>query len=58
MRLPRLVLLVRLADFYFVVACASSYLSSNKLNGTIPSSLGNLTALQYLCVRRTDCRRS
>ena len=32
-----------------------SYLYNNQLLGTIPSSLGNLTALQFLCVRRADC---
>ena len=31
-------------------ACAFSDLQSNKLNGTIPSSLGNLNALKVLCV--------
>jgi len=29
-------------------------LYGNKLSGTIPSSLGSLTALQYLCVRRAE----
>ena len=31
--------------------CALSWLNNNALVGIIPSSLGNLTALQYLCVR-------
>jgi hypothetical protein len=31
-------------------ACAFSDLSGNQLNGTIPSSLGNLNALKVLCV--------
>jgi len=28
----------------------------NLLSGTIPSSLGNMTGLTYLCVRRAECR--
>jgi len=35
-------------------ACAFSHLYGNQLSGTIPSSLGNLTALTYLCVRRAE----
>ena len=38
-------------------ACAFSYLYGNQLSGTIPSSLGSLTALTYLCVRRDEGRR-
>ena len=33
--------------------CACSNLQSNQLSGSIPSSLGSLTGLQILCVRRT-----
>ncbi len=35
--------------------CACSYLFNNQLSGSIPSSLGSLTALQYLCVLRNCC---
>ena len=37
-------------------ACALSSLNANQLNGTIPSSMGNLTGLQQLCVRRVAGR--
>ena len=32
-------------------ACVLSYLKNNQLSGTIPSSLGSLTGVVYLCVR-------
>jgi hypothetical protein len=35
--------------------CARSGLLYNQLSGSIPSSLGSLTALQELCVRRCCC---
>jgi hypothetical protein len=31
-----------------------SYLQNNQLSGTIPASLGNMTALTYLCVCMRD----
>ena len=37
-------------------SCACSYLQSNQLSGSIPSSLGSLTGLVFLCVRRTAGR--
>jgi len=37
--------------------CTLSILEYNQLNGTIPSSLGSLTGLTYLCVRHAADRR-
>ena len=33
---------------------ACSMLEDNQLSGTLPDSLGSLTALQQLCVRRVN----
>jgi hypothetical protein len=37
------------------LGCTHRYLYGNQLNGTLPSSLGSLTALQYLCVCAEGC---
>jgi hypothetical protein len=38
-------------------ACVCSWLEGNQLSGSIPSSLGNLNQLLYLCVPREQRNR-
>ena len=40
------------------LACARSEFYDNQLAGSIPSSLGSLSGLQNLCVRRIACHRA